>query len=222
MDADDTLHEDKWTCGPMFFAIIDSRDLYKFEFGIVVFGSYHILNLGTEVTLFDNIVEITNKRAEDSDIQIPGPPIGDMAIQESDGVAATSELGINRATFEFENDGFAVAVARSLKDEGDHATVEGGSIDVDIIGSFDRIDCSGIDFLGGVAHSGVVGAKFCTELGTESEGRTVRQRLKDFGEENVVVAEEPESSLIEKCLVAGQIIPEIVGACLAQKAKPCT
>jgi hypothetical protein len=190
--------------------IMNGRDLDEGEFGVVLCCGKHILDLTIKVALFDDVVDVLDKRTENSHDRVTGIPVGDDVIHVAGGLTSSADLAVDVAALQLKNDGFAGGVC-AVKDEGDHSTVYNPPINADIVVLLDFIDCGVIDFIFCVRHIRGVATQRISENGVKRKRARVGEGLEDLGKQDVLISEKLEGSFIKGDLVLKkEVEPQIV------------
>lgn len=213
--ANDVIHED--VAGPCAVAvavavtvIVNGGNLNEGEFGVVDCCGRHVLDLAIEVTLFDDVVDVLDERAEDADKDVAGIPVGGHIVHVAGGLTAFANLAVDITALQLEDDGDAGGSC-AVKDEGDHPAVDHAAINANIVVFLDVINRRVVDFILRIRHICGVATQDRSEFRINRKRGRVCERLKDLGKEDVLITEELEGSFVKGELVLEEDVePEIV------------
>ena len=165
--AVDKVHQDVFGIGRI--SVKDSRDLDKIEFDEILFCLSEVGDLLGEAALINDVADIYDKRAENTNIDVFRVEISGPFVGGEDRGAAFFELLYNVAATEFDDDGAAGCI-RTLEDEGDHAAVDDTSIDLDVVFGLYLVEEFVVDFVFSVAGVGRVFLELGSEIGIYLHG----------------------------------------------------
>jgi hypothetical protein len=99
----------------------------------------------------------------------------------------------------------------TMEDKGNHPTVDDAPVYANLIFGLYSIDGLIVNFILCIGNIRFVASEFGTELWGHIYTNVVAERLEDFGEEDVFIAEEPERMLVEEAKIpTEEAIPDII------------
>jgi hypothetical protein len=160
--------------------------------------------------LVNDVVDVLDEGFQDSDHDVSGIQISDDVVHVAGGLTTFANLRINVTALEFEDDG-VTGGGCAVKDEGDHSTVNYAAINADIVVFFYFINRCMVDFVFGIRHVRCVATQNRSEFRIDRKGGRVCERLKDLGEQDVLITEELEGSFVKgELILEEEVEPEIV------------